>query len=700
MGKPYSKELDKISETYQWANKTPIDNLIEFVKRSKKTPLYVIGSGGSFSATTFASLLHQDTGMVAKCLTPLEFLEYDNIDSNCSVLIITANGNNKDILSAFDKAIEIKPKNIGIVCASATNKLTKKAAGIPNVLVHGVKIPIGKDGFLATNSLIATLIWLCRSYILAHSLLYKIPSLSELVYLGKSKEEFEKDLKTKLGDFTDRDTVVCLYDNWGKTAAVDAESKLIESGLVNIQLADYRNFAHGRHNWLDKNKEKTCLIALVNPNCEQLANKTMELIPDHTPKMTISTNYEGPVAAISLLIQIFYIVKFFGEVRNIDPGRPGVADFGRKMYQLSIPKNNLDSFTGLEKNTKRKKLSHGDTNNLVCIGSGLVALDVIYKQDDKQPNFLAGGSCGNVLTILSYMGWDSYPIIRLGQDVEGKRIIEDMKKWKVKTKFIEKESGIQSPRIIERITGGEKPVHRFYTKCEHGKWLPSRKTFLLKSLELIQGKIPKSNVFYFDRATPSAYEIASYLKKQNCIIVFEPPKFLLDDKMFLKCLKISDIVKYCNNQANNIRELDISIPLEIRTDGEKGLQYKAKFLRQQSWKKLSGISTDNLVDAAGSGDWLTAGLVHVLCGHKSLKHVTKEKLEDALNFGQILASINCGFAGARGMMYYLTRDELLELIVKKSKNKEKDMGLTIRETSKPKLTSKLASECKICLCST
>ncbi len=364
MGKPYSKELDKISETYEWANEISIDNLIEFVKRSEKTPLYVIGSGGSFSATTFASLLHQHIGMVAKCLTPLEFLEYENIDSNCSVLIVTASGNNRDILSAFDKAVKINPKNIGIVCSSVTNKLTKKAVNIPNVLIHGVKIPIGKDGFLATNSLIATLIWLCRSYISAYSLLYKIPTLNELAYLGKSKEKFEEELERKLNGFADMDTIVCLYDNWGKTAAADAESKLVEAGLVNVQLADYRNFAHGRHNWLDKNKEKTCLIALVNPNCEQLANKTLKLIPDYTPKITLSTNYEGPIATISLLIQIFYVVKFFGEIRNIDPGRPGVADFGRKIYHLPIPKNNSNSFTDFEKFALRKKFGHCNINNL------------------------------------------------------------------------------------------------------------------------------------------------------------------------------------------------------------------------------------------------------------------------------------------------------------------------------------------------
>ena len=338
--------------------------------------------------------------------------------------------------------------------------------------------------------------------------------------------------------------------------------------------------------------------------------------------------------------------------------------------------------------------------NPICTGTGLVALDVIFSDKEKQPNFLAGGSCGNVLTILSYMGWSSYPIVRLGDDAEGKRIIEDIKKWKVKTKFIEKESGTDSPRIIERIFGGEKPKHRFYTKCEHGKWLPSRKTFLLKSLEHIQNKIPKSNVFYFDRATPSAYEIAVHLKNQGTIIVFEPPKFLQDDKTFLKCLKIANVVKHCYEQANDTEQSGINISLEIQTKGEEGLQYKAKFLKQRNWKKLSAIPTDNLIDAAGSGDWLTAGLIDMLRTHKSLEQVTEEKLEDALNFGQTLASLNCSFVGARGMMYYLTKDELFKIATKKLKNKGKMIELTINQTKKPKLTSKLSSECKICLCTT
>ena len=358
MGKPFAQELERLSEVYDWATKTPIDELSKFIKKSAKTPLYVIGSGGSFSATTFASILHQETGTIAKCLTPLEFLEYENIDSNCSILIITAGGNNVDILSSFDKTIKLKPKNLGILCASENNKLTRKASGMTNIAIHAVTLPTRKDGFLATNSLIAMLIWLFRAYAETYSLPFEIPRLNQLVFQGKSTSQFYEDLIKKLEEFHDKKTIVLLYDNWSKIAAIDAESKLVEAGLINVQLADYRNFAHGRHNWLDKNKEQTGLLALITPQCEQLATKTLKLIPEYIPTAILTTNYDGPVATISLLIQVFYMVHFFGTLRGIDPGKPGVADFGSKIYHLSMTKNGTNFITDFEKLPLRRKFGN------------------------------------------------------------------------------------------------------------------------------------------------------------------------------------------------------------------------------------------------------------------------------------------------------------------------------------------------------
>ena len=276
---------------------------------------------------------------MAKCLTPLEFLNYQNIGKGNSILIITAGGNNKDILSVFDKSISVESKNLGILCASANNKLTKKAEQVPRVFLNQINTPTKKDGFLATNSLIALSIWLLRAYEKNFSLNIDLPyELSKLIHPDINKINFRKILTKKFSNFKNVKSIVVLYDNWGKTAAIDLESKLIESGLLNVQLADYRNFAHGRHNWIGKNRESTGIVYLTNSDCDILAKKTLNLIPSEIPIAEINTIHLGPTGTLSLLIQIMYIVKIFGDFRKIDPGRPSVAVFGRKIYHLGTPK--------------------------------------------------------------------------------------------------------------------------------------------------------------------------------------------------------------------------------------------------------------------------------------------------------------------------------------------------------------------------
>lgn len=40
---------------------------------------------------------------------------------------------------------------------------------------------------------------------------------------------------------------------------------------------------------------------------------------------------------VSLLVQSMCAVGVLGEQGGIDPGRPGVADFGRKLYGMGPP---------------------------------------------------------------------------------------------------------------------------------------------------------------------------------------------------------------------------------------------------------------------------------------------------------------------------------------------------------------------------
>lgn len=59
MGKPFRTELARLAATYDCAMRRDITPIADFVKASVAAPVYFLGSGGSFSAATFAAYLHE-----------------------------------------------------------------------------------------------------------------------------------------------------------------------------------------------------------------------------------------------------------------------------------------------------------------------------------------------------------------------------------------------------------------------------------------------------------------------------------------------------------------------------------------------------------------------------------------------------------------------------------------------------------------
>tara|TARA_R110002072_G_scaffold287464_4_gene453130 strand:- start:1932 stop:2963 length:1032 start_codon:yes stop_codon:yes gene_type:complete len=300
--------------------------------------------------------------------------------------------------------------------------------------------------------------------------------------------------------------------------------------------------------------------------------------------------------------------------------------------------------------------------NKTCVGTGLLALDVLIKgKTDHNPKIFAGGSCGNVLSILSYLNFSTYPIARLGNNDATDLLFEDLEKWGVNLDFIEKEEKGSTPIIIHRILESplNEPKHRFeFRNPNNGKWLPSFRPVLAKKVDSIKNNLPKIDVFYFDRTSRSSIELANYAKSQGALIFFEPSSSR-DTKQFEECLKISDIIKFSDQRIKSYKEdyPHIQTVLEIETTGKNGLNYR---FNSNRWKSLSSFSIDNAIDTAGAGDWCSAGIIEQLISNKGnqLMNINEENLCNALKYGQALGAVNCLFSGARGLMYEINKSTL------------------------------------------
>ncbi len=102
------------------------------------------------------------------------------------------------------------------------------------------------------------------------------------------------------------------------------------------------------------------------------------------------------------------------------------------------------------------------------IGTGLISLDFITDADAAPVwHSFAGGTCGNVLAILSYLGWDSYPVARLNGDNASHQIREDLGRWGVRLDYASLQPTAHTPIIVQtnqESSGGEK-IHRFSWRC-------------------------------------------------------------------------------------------------------------------------------------------------------------------------------------------------------------------------------------------
>lgn len=304
-------------------------------------------------------------------------------------------------------------------------------------------------------------------------------------------------------------------------------------------------------------------------------------------------------------------------------------------------------------------------------GAGLIALDLVVSSNPRTPvRSWAGGTCGNVLSIMAFLGWNAYPIARMNGDPASIRVRADMERWGVRLDYANCSPTAHTPIIIQEIRRGRdgRPKHRFSWSCPRcGELLPGFKAVTVEAAKAITPALAGASVFFLDRLSRATLILAARASEEGAIVVFEPSS-KSTDRLFTEAIQLAHIVKYAEERLGGLEEATRSsseILVEIQTLGERGLRYRHRFGRGwSSWLHLSAIATPRLTDPCGSGDWCSAGLIAKIAarGQAGLREAGTRRLRDALRYGQALAAWNCGFEGARGGMYAVTYETFQQQI--------------------------------------
>lgn len=284
------------------------------------------------------------------------------------------------------------------------------------------------------------------------------------------------------------------------------------------------------------------------------------------------------------------------------------------------------------------------------LSTGLVALDVLrIVRDPGRTSFRAGGTAGNVASILGALGWRSTVAGPTDESTAYRLMLEDLRRCRVRYLGTHHAS---VPVIVEELH--ECATHRFAFECPIcGKALPR-----YRRVEDSEGCNREHwnqdvDVFFADRLSDRILDSAIRAHRRGACIVYEPSD-PADAPWVTKMLALAHMVKYSADRAG---ELPWSIEgdfLEIRTQGARGLDWRWGAGGTRDWRSMAAVTASRVVDTCGAGDWLTSGILIGLIERVPLHRAVSGSLarvERILRTAQQLAAWSCGYAGARGALY-------------------------------------------------
>lgn len=363
LGKPYSDELDAFADTYHWAAKQDVARLGHFLNRWIGDYGVVVGSGGSYSAAVvvalFRELAHHSPTAAA---TPLELSAVLKRLSP-RVLMLSAEGKNRDILAAA-RAAEQADLASAALTLTLSNPLLDLAGGNHALRAFAFQMDWVKDGYLATNSLLATVFLLYRALFGDHDFEHSVGPLLDRRLLAKRREELSR--LPGLDDVR-RQGLLVVHSANAKAFAIDLESKLAESALAAVQITDLRQFAHGRHLQLAFRTPPPFVVMVTTREERPLAVATAKLLPqsERCWALELQGDREQDLAIVGL-IDAMFLTEALAKGASHDPGQPLVPEFGRAIHALDpvvLLRSDIAEASRLELAARRKLAAGGPTTN-------------------------------------------------------------------------------------------------------------------------------------------------------------------------------------------------------------------------------------------------------------------------------------------------------------------------------------------------
>lgn len=331
----FSGKLDELPATLDRFRGYEVGELADALGKGAGRYALAIGSGGSLIAAEYFARCRDSLGLGPTMVqAPMQaVLEHHGLKCT-EVWLFSAGADNPDAVAAVHAVLDRDCERIHVVTRNPEGKAAVMAARCGGS-VYAVPVTDSKDGYLATHSLIS----FATALLLACDLVSGEPHGAEMLLesvMARTTRMRDAAIRSakasQLADLRRSDTVIVAADPLLRPLAVLLDTSLWEASLCAVQTTDFRNLAHGRHAWLHHRAADTFLLAATGAESDTAWSAIERVLPLSLRRLDVRFGGCGRLENVFGIIDGLGIVEAMGTVLEIDPGKPGIGDFGREMY--------------------------------------------------------------------------------------------------------------------------------------------------------------------------------------------------------------------------------------------------------------------------------------------------------------------------------------------------------------------------------
>lgn len=313
--------------------KFELEGLRDALARAKRRRVVAVGAGGSHVSAAYLATCRQTLGhAVTVVQTPMEFVLDHGDLHDAEVWIFSASAENADAAATARAARDRGCVGL-VLCTRNPDGMVAHWVGAQGGEVHVFPVADMKDGYLATHSLIATVVGL----LLAAEALGCVSSIDALDALD---DDLARSLDTNVraerrkavAHLAADSTLVAIIDPRLMPLRSLIETSIWEAAICPVQVTDMRNFGHGRHAWLHHYGDRTWIFAATGDLSRVSWQAIQSVLPSQVPFIVTDHGGCGRLETVRALIEGLGWIEAMGAAVGIDPGKPGTGAFARAMY--------------------------------------------------------------------------------------------------------------------------------------------------------------------------------------------------------------------------------------------------------------------------------------------------------------------------------------------------------------------------------